>query len=194
MASVSAVIEGPSDEGAVRAIIRESGHDLARILGRRGRTYIEKNLKGFNEAARVSPWFVLIDLDNAGKCPGDLRAELIKQQHDQLIFRIAVVELEAWLLADREKVARFLSVSEALIPPSPETLAYPKEHLIGIARRSRSRTVREGLVPREGSGSQVGREYVSMINEFSERSWRADVAAETAPSLRRCMERLRSLT
>jgi len=192
--TVSVVIEGPSDEGAVRAICRSVGLQITETFGRKGRRYIEKNIKNFNEAAKFSAWFVLIDLDKFHKCPGVFRRELLEMAQASLVFRIAVVELEAWLLADREAAADFLGVSKAQITRDPEGLEYPKEYLIGLASRSRFRSIREGLVPREGSGAHVGREYVSMINEYGERRWRPEVAAEATPSLARCLEHLRSLS
>lgn len=190
---ISVVIEGPSDEGAVRAICRSAGLHVSDTFGRKGRKYIEKNISNFNEAAKHSPWFILIDLDKPGKCAGELRRELLHVEHESLIFRIAVVELEAWLLADRENAARFLGVSQARITRSPEGLEHPKEHLLALASRSRSRVIREGLVPRPGSGAQLGREYVTMINEFASSLWRPDVASEAAPSLARCLAHLRSV-
>jgi hypothetical protein len=104
-----------------------------------------------------------------------------------------VVELEAWLLADRERTAEFLGVSPGKLPGSPDELADPKQQLINRARRSRSRAVRQGLVPRDGSGAPVGPTYVSDVRNFGATAWRPEVAALRSPSLASCMTRLRQL-
>lgn len=54
-----------------------------------------------------------------------------------MCFRIAVREVEAWLLADAEQAAGFLAVPLARIPAEPETLPDPKATLIALAGRSR---------------------------------------------------------
>ena len=42
----------------------------------------------------------------------------------------------------------------------------PKTTLINLARRSRRRAIREGIVPREGSGGRVGSGYPGRLIEF----------------------------
>ncbi len=56
-----------------------------------------------------------------------------------MCFRVAVREVEAWLLADREQIARFLSIARSRVPQSPETLDNPKQRLVELARHSRRR-------------------------------------------------------
>jgi hypothetical protein len=100
---------------------------------------------------------------------------------------------EAWLLADAEKIAEFLGISKTLVPLNPEHLQDPKGTIITLARRSRKRDIRKGLAPRPNSGASVGPTYASDIREFARSQWRPLVAAQYAPSLQRCLERVREL-
>ena len=69
----------------------------------------------------------------------------------------------------------------------------PKETLINLAQASRSRSIREDIVPRRGSGAKVGPLYVARLTEFAERYWRPDIAAENSESLHRCIRALATL-
>jgi hypothetical protein len=108
-------------------------------------------------------------------------------------FRVAVREVEAWLLADRASMALFLKVPLALIPRDPDGLDDPKLRLVDLARRSRQRDIRVDLVPREGSGRAVGPAYTSRLVEFAGKMWRPDAAAAHSDSLRRCRQRIAEL-
>lgn len=67
-------------------------------------------------------------------------------------FRIAVRAAEAWILADRGRVAEWLGVPAARVPHDPDSLDDPKPTLVDLARRSRRSRMRRDLVPREASG------------------------------------------
>jgi hypothetical protein len=109
---------------------------------------------------------------------------------------VAVRAVEAWLLADAERLAAFLGIRAALIPRDPDAEHDPKTTLVNLARRSRRRAIREDIVPREGSGGRVGPGYVGRLIEFvtaAENGWRPGVAAGRSDSLRRCLEALQVL-
>lgn len=190
---ISVAVEGLSDRGVVSAIVRTCGLSVTHLYGGHGKSALLKKLSGYNAAAEYSPWLVLVDLDDDGPCPGQKRSEWLPTPSRLMRFRIAVREAEAWLLADAEEIARFLGVSRALIPVQPEELSDPKETLVGLARRSSKRDIRDGLVPREGSGRSVGPTYASDISEFARSQWRPLVAVESAPSLERCILRVNEL-
>lgn len=190
---ISVGVEGLSDQGVAKAIVRTCGLSVSGFYGNHGKSALLKKLPGYNSAAAFSPWLVLVDLDNDGSCPGQKRSEWLPQPSRLMCFRIAVREAEAWLLADSEEIARFLGVSQARIPPNPESFDDAKQTLISIARHSRKRDIREGLVPRDGSGRSVGPTYASDISEFARSQWRPLVAAESAPSLKKCISRVEEL-
>ncbi|NIA30870.1 MAG: hypothetical protein GWP06_13270 [Actinobacteria bacterium] len=122
--------------------------EIVHSFGFKGNAYIKKNLPAFNQAARINPYLVLTDLDRY-ECPPLLLKDWIHfKVHSNLIFRIAVREAEAWLIADRKNLAFFLGVSEARIERNPEEIANPKEYLVNLAKRSRKRHIREDIVPR----------------------------------------------
>jgi len=133
-----------------------------------------------------------MDLDN-DECAPRLRADLLPAQAPRMCFRIAVTEVESWLMADRDEIARFLGVSRALITQVPDDLADPKLSIVQTAQRSRARAIRDDLVPRPGSGRAVGPAYTSRIVEFVAQAWRPDVAANASDSLARCLNRLQEL-
>jgi hypothetical protein len=163
------------------------------FLGGGGRTGIIKKAAAYNAAARHSPWFVLVDLDAYDSCLVEKLNLWMPDPSELMVFRIAVTELESWLLADREAIAQFLGVSQNKIPRNPDSLADPKQEIVNIARFSRYRNIREGLVPKPKSGASVGPTYVSDIREFGEKQWRPRIAAADSPSLFRCLRRLDEL-
>jgi len=150
----------------------------------------------YNQAARHTPWLVLVDLDRSADCAPPFVAAKLPHPSAAIRFRVAVRAAEAWLLADAEHIARFLSVPLARIPVNPDAELDPKATLIQIARRSRKRVIREELVPREGSGAKVGPGYAGRLIEFvagADQMWHPDVAAQHSESLRRCIVSLQTL-
>lgn len=113
-----------------------------------------------------------------------------------MCFRVAVREIESWLMADSERLARWLNIRASEVPIDPEAIDNPKEKLVELARQSRNRDIRMDMIPRPGSGRSVGPAYSSrMINFVSDgqRGWRPDVASSHCDSLKRCLNRLREL-
>jgi hypothetical protein len=111
-------------------------------------------------------------------------------------LRLAVRAVEAWLLADRERIAQFLGTRPNSVPANPDELENPKRELITLALGSRKRAIREELVPREGSGRSVGPLYTARMMEFVQDTtagWRPDIAARVSDSLARCIGSLRRL-
>ena len=134
--------------------------------GLRGYGYLRRTVHGWNRAAQGVPFVLVTDLDRY-PCPSALIADwLTGQPHPNLIFRVAVREIEAWLLADRQSLAKHLAVPEAIVPTTPEGESDPKRSLISVARRSRSRTIRARIVPKVGSTSQQGPDYNACLIEF----------------------------
>lgn len=189
---ISGAVEGVIDEAVARHLIAHIGGVPATIYGRKGRRAIERGINGYNNAARHSLWLVLMDLD-ADECAPPVVNGLLADRRPGLCFRLAVREVEAWLLADRERMADFLSVAASRLPESPEDLAQPKDEIVRLARQSRRRDIREDLVPRVGSGRVTGPGYESRLIVFSRDDWRPDVAAASADSLRRAIACLRHL-
>jgi len=190
---ISAAVEGIVDEAVIRRLVTHAGAVSGSIYGKSGKQDIRLRIQGYNRAAHRTPWIVLVDLDNDAHCAPTLIETWLPDPVPLMCFRVAVRQVEAWLLADRERIASFLAVGYDRIPGDPESLANAKETLVNLARRSRRRDIREDMVPREGSGRVVGPAYSSRVIEFASRHWRPDVASSHAGSLCRAVKCLRSL-
>jgi hypothetical protein len=193
---ISAAVEGIVDEAVVRRLIEHVGAMLGPVYGKGGKPQLLKNLRGYNEAARHGPWIVLVDLDRDAECAPPFCSEWLPAVAPQMCFRIAVREVETWLMADREHLADFLRIPLSHIPSALESIADPKQTLVNMARRSRLRAIQKDMVPRPESGRQVGPAYPSRLIEFVEnrrKGWRPDVAARSSSSLSRCLQCLHRL-
>jgi hypothetical protein len=193
---ISAAVEGIVDEAVVRRLIEHVGARPGTVYGKGGKPQLLKNLRGYNEAARHGPWIVLVDLDRDAGCAPPSCSEWLPTVAPQMCFRIAVREVEAWLLADREHLADFLRIPLSHIPLVPESIEDPKQAMVNMARKSRLRAIQKDMVPRAESGRQVGPAYPSRLIEFVEnwqKGWRPDVAAGSSGSLSRCLQCLRRL-
>lgn len=190
---VSGATEGIVDESVVRRLIRELGAEPGPVHGKNGKQHLRERITGFNNAARYSPWIVLLDLDHDAECAPPLRSHWLPEPAPFMCLRIAVRQVEAWLLADRENIAKFLAVAASRVPRHVETLTNAKEAMVDLARRSRRRDIREDMVPRPGSGRPVGPAYASRLIEFAQGMWNPQEAARPSDSLRRSMNRLEAL-
>lgn len=193
---ITTAVEGPLDRAVALRLIEHVGKRSEHAHGLRGKQNLLRNLVGYNQAARFGPWFVLVDLDNDAACPPEIIQEWLPSPAPRMCFRVAVREVEAWLLADRDRLARFLGVPVSRLPLDPEGLEDPKKTVVQLAEDSRRRDIREGLAPSPTSGRQVGPLYTSELGRFVSDSvggWRPDVAARSSMSLHRCISRLREL-
>jgi hypothetical protein len=188
--SVNIAVEGDLDEAVLKKLLNYIGIDVVSVYGRQGKDYLRKRIKQFNSAAEHGKWIILIDLNNEAECAPPLIRSWLPKRSQNLQLRVAVREVEAWLLAERNKLARFLSVSKERIPIDPEKEPEPKLTLINIARHSRNRTILEDLVPQANSTATQGKNYTSRLIEFAINNWEPNIAAYNSPSLKRSIDSL----
>jgi hypothetical protein len=189
------VVEDALSEVVIRKIVELTRPDLPifQVMGRKGHGYIRTRIRELNRTAMSVPVFVVIDLDRPEPCAADLiRTFLPIPFAPRLLFRVAVMEIESWVMADREALAQFLDVSVRHLPETPDEIADPKAEIVSLARRSGSRQLRDDLVPNAGDTRRVGPAYNARLIEFVENAWRLDVARTVSPSLNKAVERLRT--
>jgi hypothetical protein len=151
--------------------------------------YLKSNIKGFNQASKSIPFFMLTDLDNY-TCPPELIDDWITFPLNQnFIFRIAVREVESWLMADIEGLSGFLKVSKTIFPKEPEIEQDPKDRLIQIARRSRTRSIRDDIIP-INKNAKIGPNYNGRLIEFVSQKWSIENAKKRSISLSRALDKL----
>jgi len=195
--TIQGVVEGSLDEVVLRHLIFYVHAVPGTIYGKQGKQHLLKRLHAYNQAARLSPWAVLLDLDQDDDCAPPFLTRLLPQPMPRMCCRVAIRAIEAWLIADRQHLARFLNVAVAKIPQNPESLLHPKQEMVNLARQSRRRDIYEDMVPRPSGGRSVGPAYASRLIEFVEagtNGWRPEVATQHSDSLARCLRCLRRLT
>lgn len=171
--------------------------EVGRVFGLRGFDSVKSMMSALNQMSRYDgPVLVLADLDNPGMCPlvrvQELSGELIISPN--MLIRIAALEIESWIMADREGFAKWLSIAASIVSRAPESLNDPKRTLVALASRSRTRALREGIAPRHVRGThRTGSDYNDLVGEFVTRLWNPDAARRNAPSLDRAISRISEL-
>lgn len=197
MADFYIATEDRLSEAVAERIITATGHTvLVKIPKDRRRHagfgYLKARLPDFMRASRGGVSFlVLTDLDTC-PCPSYLLKDWLgtTPKPENLLLRVAVREVESWILADRACFANWLGVSVSEVPVTPETCLDPKSDLLGLVKKSKNRDLREGLLPKKGAPSKVGMEYNDLLCDFVSSKWCIDEAALIAPSLERAIRRL----
>ena len=169
-----------------RAAARATG-----VSGLSGYGYLKKNLRAFNHAAAKCPQVILTDLDVHAPCPGGvLPLWLSPKPHPNLVFRVAVPEVEAWLIADAANFADYLGVSPSAIPANVELLSDPKSSIVNLASGSRYAEIKADLVPVARSTSTVGRYFSRSLLNFARNRWEIDEATKRSRSLAKAIQAL----
>jgi hypothetical protein len=185
-------VEDPLTESLFAKILATipTAYATRTIYNRGGYGYLRQNINGFNNAAKGVPFLIGTDLDRY-ECPTALIQEwLVRPKHNNLLIRVAVREAEAWILADKENLARFLGIRAALVPDEVEQIPDPKKELIDLARRARRRELRDDICPPTDSTRRVGPNYNARLAVFVSQQWDPAVASERAESLARAIDRL----
>lgn len=190
--SILVVVEDELSEAVMRRLVASAGSRLRvdRVVNERGNSKIKAGIPKYKLASHTVPHIVLTDLDRTPCAPTLLDEWRISKLPPQMLFRVAVREVEAWLLADRHGLADFLAVPAIKIPLDPESLEDPKRSLINIARRSRKRRLAQEIVPEIGSAATIGPLYNARLSEFVRQGWNIDEARWAAPSLDRALRRV----
>lgn len=147
-------------------------------------------------AGREELVLALADMDRPEGCPPGRVSELSGGLTiaPNLLIRIAVLEIESWILADRDGIAQWLGVALSIVPRSPETLADPKRAMVQLASRSPHRALREGIAPGPVRGThRTGAGYNTLASDFVARLWNPETARRNAPSLDRAISRISEL-
>jgi hypothetical protein len=198
MADFYIATEDQLSETLASLIVHEAGHTVAAKIPKDRRKhagfgYLKARLPDFIASCQGGINFLLLtDLDTC-PCPPELLHNWFGNmtRPDSLLVRVAVREVETWVLADRMRIAEWLGVSRDIVPLSPEECLDPKAELLKLAEKAKSRDIREGLLPKKGAVSKVGIEYNTLLCEFVTTLWRIDEALPVAPSLAKALQRLR---
>ena len=103
--------------------------------------------------------------------------------------RVAVREVESWLLADAEAFANLLKIKFTKIPSAPDTLDDPKRTLLELAKKA-PRAIREELIKAPGAVAAQGLGYNAVLGQFVRENWSAERAALRSPSLASARKRI----
>ncbi len=166
---------------------------VTHTLRRNGFGYLKSKMANWCQMALHQPVFLLTDLDRLA-CP----AELLRQwcgalnPPANLLLRVAVREVEAWLLADHVALRDLLG-PRGRFPASPDELPDPKAELLRLASRHASREVKADLVKQTGAMASQGIGYNARLTHWVQNHWQPERAAECSLSLRKARARLREM-
>ena len=188
-------VEDKLSEAVATKILNKLGFEIVKTIGYRGNDYLKQKAKGLNRNAR-KPYsiFMLTDLDSPKKCPPQLIQSWVGGPLNFGFFlRVAVMEVESWVMADQNAFAEFLKVSVQEVPARTDEVRDPKASLLSLAKKSKSAELRKALLPKKGNRTaQIGPGYNTHLSGFVRDYWDMDRAASVSPSLKRTVARLQS--
>jgi hypothetical protein len=188
------VVEGQTDEAIVERILANYPNLQATYQGKSGVAYIEQRIEKYNQLARTFPVLCVLDLDQYECAPSRIKALIPQNKQDSLYIRVAVKQIEAWLLADQENFADFIGVPFHRLPSQPDEIDNPKIAVVNLARKSRKNDIKRDMVPAQGNIGRVGGAYTSQIINFVTNHWDINQAAENSPSLARMLKAVQRLS
>ena len=190
---VSLVVEGDLDEVISRKLISVYAPHITigTTFPMGGRSQIKERIGNYNQAARITPYLVLVDLDQ-DECAPVLVKRWVPNKHPQLFLRVTIHQVESWLLADREAIAKFLGVVLNRIPVMPDDEKDSPEIIMTISRKSRKREIRESIPP-IGDTASRGPDYNGQLSRFVQLYWDPERARSRSPSLEKTIRAIEKL-
>jgi hypothetical protein len=160
----------------------------------RGKSTLDPKIPGIHAAStQFGPWVVLRDRDFDATCAPSLAPVLAPARSEYAELRIAVRQMEAWLLADVVGFSQFFAVAAGRVPNDPEAYDDAKRAVVDACVHSKRRAVRDDMLPRPRSGRAVGPGYEGNIIDFATSAWDPERAAGRSDSLARAIARISEL-
>jgi len=189
-------VEDAPSEAVLKRLVGEHPSDLSvsNTIGMQGWTLLRKKIGSFAQTSQHMPAIVLTDLDDRECAPALVQDWMrgITFPTPDLLLRVAVREVEAWLIADHEATRSLLQLPGLMVPPEADDVRDPKEWLLLQAQRS-PRSVRSELMRYEGAKLKQGLGYNDALVAMARSDWSPARAAERSDSLRRAREAIAQL-
>jgi hypothetical protein len=150
---------------------------------------IKTKISAYNHSARHRYWFVITDLDQAECAPSLVREWLPEGCNGKMLFRVAVREIESWLLADKKNFSTFFTVNPASVPAVPDSLNDPKQTIFTIVKQSGERHIQKAILPVD-TKAHIGPGYNEYFIEFIQNYWNIDAARQHSVSLDKTLQSL----
>lgn len=182
-----------SEAVAVRMLREEYGKNVTmKCIRKGGFGYLMKNIDSFCNISKRNPVLMLADLDKIKCAPILIRKWFgANPQPVGFRFRVVVREIEAWLLADRDAVARLLKISTNKIDNEPEKLDDAKRYLLELAAKA-PLELRHELLPVRGSAASQGFGYNGRLVKFVNELWSPRRASTSSDSLKSAIGRIKA--
>ncbi len=178
MTEVHYATEGLLDATVAEKLIVYYGGKVGRFsdyLG--GKAEVDRLIPKYADAAKHGiARLVLRDLDNDEQCAGALVARLLPNSANKLCLRIAIREIESWLMADIEAFASAIPVRKSEILLNTDDIQNPKRFILDSVRRSGNRKLKRMLLSRDANQAFEGPEYTSFLQQFAMQKWSPDRA------------------
>ena len=163
-------------------------HFIQHKLGKTGNGYLRSRMGSWYQLAQQQVMLVLTDLDRAN-CLVEFRDQWLRAEPPQnLLLRIAVREVESWVLADHVAMRALIGV-KGVLPAAPDELADPKQSLLKLAK-SAPKQIRADLLKTIDGNLAQGLGYNARLTAWVNSEWSPQRAAERSPSLARARSRL----
>jgi len=188
--SIAIATEDVLTEVVCEKIAAYLGIEVSLRLRKGGSGYLKSKFDSFIQMSRRYPVLIVTDLDRK-PCAPRLVEEWTQGRvlPEGLLLRVAVREVEAWLMADRQAFGALVGAS---IDFCAESVLDPKEKVLTLASRA-ARDVRDDLVASKGALASQGIGYNKRLCEFVLLNWCPMRASANSESLRRAMDRVRSV-
>ena len=193
-------VEDILSESVARRLVSEYAPEaqVIHVIGLRGNQALKQRIRDFAQIARyVGPSLVITDLDSFENCPADLVREWTNglQVVPNFLMRVAVIEIEAWVTADRQAIAEWLGISVDIVPRNLEEVPNPKQEIVELARRSQKRGLRDALIRSSPDGLfRPGPGYNDYLGSFVDQHWEPERARLSSSSLDRAIMRITEMT
>ena len=193
MRAIALATEDELSEAIGLRLIAESPFHEADVLPlrRNGSGYLKSKVESWRQLAGQQVVLLLTDLDQID-CPVALRNEWLgtRPVPDRLLLRIAVREIESWVLADHDAMRKLIG-DRGKLPPAPDELGDPKAFLLTMVRKYAPRDVKQDLLAERGAMASQGLGYNRRLVAWVKSDWSPDRAAARSPSLLRARQALR---
>ncbi len=178
----------------IRTVDKKGLFDI-QMIKPTGNGQLKSKLSKYINLSYTYPVLMITDLDRIS-CAPILISQWLGQQRvpDNMLFRVAVRETEAWLLSDSDGFSQYFQIPLLKVPDHPENLDDPKLMLLNLIRRYGLQKDKLEILPPKVSGSKVGIGYNNSLITFVEREWEAERASLRSDSLSKAMGRLQELS